>query len=185
MPKIAQVSHAIPLPEGVSASLEGNTVTLSKDGESLAREFSHNRVSVRQDDGDLRVFCALPRRSEKAIAGPWAAHLRNMAKGLDEGFEYRLKAVFSHFPMTLKVQGNQFIITNMLGEKVPRVASLPWTPTEVEVRIESKSDVIVTGADREKVGQTAANIERACKIKNRDPRVFQDGVYIVSKGDGR
>jgi large subunit ribosomal protein L6 len=108
-----------------------------------------------------------------------------MAKGLDEGFEYRLKAVFSHFPMTLKVQGNQFVITNMLGERVPRVASLPWTPADVEVRIESKSDVVVTGADREKVGQTAANIERACKIKKRDPRVFQDGVYIVSKGDGR
>ena len=100
MPTIAQVSHAIPLPEGVSASLEGNNVTLSKDGESLTREFNHNRVSVRRDDGDLRVFCELPRRSEKAIAGTWAAHLRNMAKGLDEGFEYRLKAVFSHFPMT-------------------------------------------------------------------------------------
>ena len=182
MPKTALVSHIIAIPEGVSASLEGNTVALTKDGNSLTKDFNHTRVAVRQADGGLEVFCNLPRRSERAIAGTWAAHLRNMAKGLDEGFEYRLKAVFSHFPMSLKVQGNEFTITNMLGEKVPRIASLPWSPTEVEVRIERKSDVIVTGADREKVGQTAANIERACKIKNRDPRVFQDGVYIVSKG---
>ena len=105
-----------------------------------------------------------------------------MVKGLDEGFEYRLKAVFSHFPMTLKVEGNKLTITNMLGEKVPRVAKLPWTPSEVQVKIEGKSDIIVTGADREKVGQTAANIERACKVKKRDPRVFQDGIYITSKG---
>ena len=182
MSRTALVSHLITIPEGVGANLEGNTVTLTKDGNSLTRDFNHNRVTVRQADADLEVFCNLPRRSERAIAGTWAAHLRNMAKGLDEGFEYRLKAVFSHFPMSLKVQGNEFTITNLLGEKVPRVASLPWSPAEVEVKIDGKSDVSVKGADREKVGQTAANIERACKIKNRDPRVFQDGVYIVSKG---
>ena len=104
-------------------------------------------VSIRQIDGGVEVFCKLPRRSEKAIAGTWAAHLRNMAKGLDEGFEYRLKAVFSHFPMTLKVDGNRFTITNMLGEKVPRVAKLPWTPSEVHVKIEGKSEKDVITRD--------------------------------------
>mgnify|MGYP001275950577 FL=1 len=182
MPKLAKVLHEISLPDGLNANLEDSVVTLSKDGNSLSREFKHNRVSVRESNDGLQVFCNLPRRSEKAIAGTWAAHLRNMVKGMEDGFEYRLKAVFSHFPMTLKVEGNKFTITNMLGEKVPRVAKLPWSPSEVEVKIENKTDVIVTGADREKVGQTAANIERACKVKKRDPRVFQDGIYITSKG---
>ena len=103
-----------------------------------------------------------------------------MVRGINSGFEYRLKAVYSHFPMTLKVDGNIMTITNLFGEKVPRSANLPWTPSEVQVRVENKVDVIVTGADREKVGQTAANIERACKIRKRDRRVFQDGIYIVS-----
>ena len=125
MPKTALVSHIIAIPEGVSASFEGNTVALTKDGNSLTKDFNHTRVEVRQADGGMEGFCILPRRSERARAGTWAAHLRNMAKGLDEGFEYRLKAVFSHFPMSLKVQGNEFTITNMLGEKVPRIASLP------------------------------------------------------------
>ena len=182
MPREAKVSHTIGLPDGISSSMDGNTVTLAKEGNNISREFTHNRVSVSETDEGLEVFCKLPRRSEKAIAGTWAAHLRNMVRGLDEGFEYRLKAVFSHFPMTLKVDGNKFTITNMLGEKVPRVAKLPWTPSEVQVKIEGKSDIIVTGADREKVGQSAANIEKACKVKKRDPRVFQDGVYITSKG---
>ena len=182
MPRVAKVSHEIPLPEGIGATIEGGLVTLTKEGSSLSRDFTHNRVSIMDAEGGIKVYCSLPRRSEKAIAGTWAAHLRNMVKGLDEGFEYRLKAVFSHFPMTLKVEGNRFIITNMLGEKVPRVAKLPWTPSEVEVRIANKTDITVSGADREKVGQTAANIEKACKVKKRDPRVFQDGVYITSKG---
>jgi len=182
MPRVAHVSNRITLPDGVTATTDGSNVTIAKDGTSLSREFNHNRVCIQSIDEGLEVFCNLPRRSEKAIAGTWAAHIRNMIKGVDAGFEYRLKAVFSHFPMTLKVEGNRFTITNMLGEKVPRMAKLPWTPSEVEVRVENKSDVVVMGADREKVGQTAANIERACKVKKRDPRVFQDGVYIVSKG---
>ncbi|MBJ29744.1 MAG: 50S ribosomal protein L6 [Euryarchaeota archaeon] len=182
MPRVAKISHEISLPDGLAVNLEGSVVTLSKDGNSLSREFKHNRVSVRESSDGLEVHCNLPRRSEKAIAGTWAAHLRNMVRGMEDGFEYRLKAVFSHFPMTLKVEGNKFTITNMLGEKVPRVAKLPWSPSEVDVKIQNKTDVIVTGADREKVGQTAANIERACKVKKRDPRVFQDGIYITSKG---
>jgi large subunit ribosomal protein L6 len=101
------------------------------------------------------------------------------------GFEYKLKAVYSHFPMTIRVNGNQMTITNLFGEKVPRVAALPWSPAEVEVKVQNKTDVTVSGADREKVGQTAANIERSCRIKNRDRRVFQDGIYIVSKGNLR
>ena len=183
MPKLAHISHSIALPEGASTSIDGDVVTISKDGQSLSREFRHHKVEVRADEeGALEVFINLPRRSDKALAGTWAAHLRNMARGVDEGFEYRLKAVFSHFPMSLKVDGNQFTINNLFGEKVPRVAALPWSPAEVEVRVENKTDVVVKGADREKVGQTAANIERACKIKKRDRRVFQDGIYIVSKG---
>ena len=182
MPKLDHISHSIALPEGASASIAGDVITVSKDGQSLSREFRHHKVEVRAVNGDLEVFVNLPRRSDKALAGTWAAHLRNMALGIDEGFEYRLKAVFSHFPMSLKVDGKQMIINNLFGEKVPRVAKLPWSPAEVEVRVENKTDVVVRGADREKVGQTAANIERACRIKNRDRRVFQDGIYIISKG---
>ena len=54
---------------------------------------------------------------------------------------------------------------------------------DVEVEVKNKVDVIVTGADIEKVGQTAANIERACRIRKRDRRVFQDGIYIVAKAE--
>jgi len=183
MPKLDKISHTIDLPEGVSATLAGHDVTLAKDGKSLTREFRHPRLEVRDSSEGIEVFCNLPRRKEKALAGTWAAHLNNMARGLDSGFEYKLKAVYSHFPMTIKVQGNEMTITNLFGEKVPRVAALPWSPGDVEVKVSNKTEVTVTGADREKVGQTAANIERACHIKKRDRRVFQDGIYIVSKGD--
>ena len=182
MVKLDHIKHTIVLAEGVTASVAENVITLAKESETICREFVHPRVSATITSESIEVFCDLPRRKDRALAGTWAAHLRNMNRGLSEGFEYRLKAVFSHFPMNLKVEGKQFTISNLFGEKVPRVAKLPWTPAEVEVRVENKTDVVVKGADREKVGQTAANIESACRITKRDRRVFQDGVYIVSKG---
>jgi large subunit ribosomal protein L6 len=48
----------------------------------------------------------------------------------------------------------------------------------VEIR---GQEVIVEGIDKEECGQTAANLEQATKIKDKDPRVFQDGIYIVEK----
>jgi|TARA_B100000287_G_scaffold354772_1_gene345143 large subunit ribosomal protein L6 len=183
MPKLDMITHSINLPDGVTANISGNDVTISKDGKSLTREFRHPRIDVRDSSDGIEVFCNLPRRKEKALAGTWAAHLNNMARGVDSGFEYKLKAVYSHFPMTIKVQGNEMTITNLFGEKVPRVAALPWSPAEVEVKVSNKTEITVSGADREKVGQTAANIERACRIKKRDRRIFQDGIYIVSKGN--
>jgi large subunit ribosomal protein L6 len=183
MPKLDMISHSIELPDGVSATISGYDVTVAKDGKSITREFRHPRIEVRDSTDGMEVFCNLPRRKEKALAGTWAAHLTNMVRGIDSGFEYKLKAVYSHFPMTIKVQGNEMTITNLFGEKVPRVAALPWSPGEVEVKVANKTDITVIGVDREKVGQTAANIERACRIKKRDRRVFQDGIYIVSKGN--
>ena len=105
MVKLDHIKHVIELSDGVGASISDGVVTLSKDGTSLSREFASGRLTVTMNDGNLEVFCDLPRRKERALAGTWAAHLRNMNKGLSEGVEYRLKAVYSHFPMTLKVEG--------------------------------------------------------------------------------
>jgi large subunit ribosomal protein L6 len=98
-------------------------------------------------------------------------------RGVAEGYEYRMKVVYSHFPMQLKVEGAAFVISNFLGEKNPRVAKIVG-----DTRVKAAGDeVVITGINKEDVGQTAANIEQVTKIKRFDPRVFQDGVYIVEK----
>jgi large subunit ribosomal protein L6 len=89
-----------------------------------------------------------------------------------------MKTVFSHFPIKTSVEDNKFVIQNFLGERAPRNAVI-LDGVNVEVKGE---DVTVSGIDREKVGQTVANIERATSVKRRDIRVFQDGVYRISKG---
>ena len=73
MPKLDHISHFIALPDGASMSIEGDAVTVSKDDQSLSREFRHHKVEIREADGGLEVFVNLPRRSDKALAGTWAA----------------------------------------------------------------------------------------------------------------
>ena len=95
-----------------------------------------------------------------------------------EGFEYRMKMVYSHFPIQLKLQGNRLEIANFLGEKKARYARIePGVTAKI-----ANDEVVLTGIDRELVGTSAANIEHATHIRNRDPRVFQDGIYIVQRG---
>ena len=89
-----------------------------------------------------------------------------------------MKTVFSHFPIKTTVEGDEFIIHNFLGERSPRRAKI-LEGVNVDIKGEN---ITVTGIDKEKVGQTVANIERATAVKNRDIRVFQDGVYRTSKG---
>ncbi len=118
-----------------------------------------------------------PRRRVRALAGTVRAHIANMIRGVTEGFEYRMRIVYSHFPMKVRVEDGDLVVDNFLGEKYPRRAKLVGL-TEAEVQGDT---VVLRGPDVEAVGQTAANIEKATSIKGYDPRIFQDGIYLVSK----
>ena len=178
MAKIDRIEHTIELPEGVSASIADGVLTVKGPKGEVSREFQSSRLVLIQDGAGLMVRIDLPRRKEKALAGTWNAHIRNMVKGVSTGFSYTLRCFYSHFPMTMKVEGSEFVVNNYFGERVPRRADIL---SGVDVRVENKTDVIVSGIDKEAVGQTAANIERSTTVKNRDRRVFQDGIYRVSK----
>jgi large subunit ribosomal protein L6 len=113
------------------------------------------------------------------MVGTLASHCKNMCTGVTSGYLYNLKVVYNHFPIQLKIQGEKLEIFNFLGEKYPRYARiLPGTSIKL-----GTDEVSVTGIDKELVGSTASNIEKATRIRDRDPRVFQDGIYIVARGE--
>ena len=178
MVKIDRIEHTIELSDGVSASIADGVLTVKGPKGELSREFQSSRVVLLQDGAGLIVRVDLPRRKEKALAGTWNAHINNMVKGVSTGFSYTLRCFYSHFPMTMKVEGSEFVVNNYFGERVPRRADIL---SGVDVRVENKTDVIVSGIDKEAVGQTAANIQRSTTVKNRDRRVFQDCIYRVAK----
>ncbi len=179
MTYIEKIKTEIKIPDNVKVSIENNTIHIKGEKGELTRYFSHPKIELKLNDKVLEIHGKDIRRKDKAIMGAISAHVNNMIKGVTKGFEYKMKTVFSHFPIKTAVEGNKFIIQNFLGERSPRRVEIIQGVT-VEIKGEF---VTLKGIDKEKVGQTVANIERATMVKNRDIRVFQDGVYLVDTGD--
>ena len=167
------------IPEGVEVNIDKNSVTVKGKNGELKRSFDPS-IKIKKDNDGIILLSETERRKQKALTGTTRSHINNMFRGVSDKFVYKSKIVYSHFPMTVKARGNVIIIDNFLGEKHPRKAKIN---EGVDVKI-SGQEITITGIDKEKVSQTAANLEQATKIKNRDPRVFQDGIYITEK-DGK
>lgn len=172
-----ELKKTVPIPDGVSVTYEGYVFSASGKKGNNQRFIWYPGIMIEATDLEVTVDAVSSRKKQKAMVGTLASHINNMMKGVSDGFEYRMKVVYSHFPMQIKVEGKKLVIGNFLGEKSPRVANILG-----ETKIKTSADeVIVTGINKEDVGQTAANIEQKTKIKRFDPRVFQDGIYIVEK----
>lgn len=183
MPRTLEIKEEIEIPDDVEVEVHGEgrnreVIVKGKLGE-IRRVLDYHNVLISTEGKKVILKSILPKRRDKAMLGTYSSHLRNMIKGVTEGFTYEMKLVYSHFPVTVKVEGDQVIIENFLGEKSPRKAKILDG-----VKVSVKGDtILVEGIDKEKVGQTAANIEQATRIVGLDHRVFQDGIYIVRKGE--
>ena len=178
MTMIPELKEQVEIPENVEVKLENNMLTLKGEKGEISRVFLNPKISIKLNGKNVELQSKKVKRKDKALIGTWVAHIKNMRTGVTDGFEYKMKTVFSHFPIKTSVENDEFIIQNFLGERAPRKAKILEGVT-VDAKGE---DVTVSGVDKEKVGQTVANIERAAKVKKRDIRVFQDGVYRISKG---
>jgi len=176
--KIENMTETISLPDGVKATFAEEELKVVGPLGAVTRQIRHPPFTIEIGAEAVTLTCSLASRKEKPLLGTWRAHISNMVKGVTEGFEYKLKMVFAHFPVKLSLKPNEMVIENFLGERFPRRAHIIGD-TKADI---SDQIVTLTGLDKEAVGQSAANLERATKIKGFDPRVFQDGFYIISKG---
>jgi large subunit ribosomal protein L6 len=168
----------VKIPGGVKATLDGMHLRVTGPKGQLSRNVRFPQVTVTCDGNEVIISTESRRKEITAMVGTLEAHPKNMFRGVTEGYEYRMKVVFSHFPIQLKLQGSRLEIANFLGEKKARHARIePGVTAKV-----GNDEVVLTGIDRELVGTTAANIEHATHIRDRDPRVFQDGIYMVQRG---
>jgi len=177
---LISVEKIVNIPPDVGIEIDGRHVTVSGPKGDLTRDFSHTSVEFSREDSRLTVSVPWPRGREAAVVGTVQSHIDNMITGVREGFTYRLKMVFAHFPVSVRVEGDRVVIENFGGEREPRTAKILGS-TEVSVE---GDDVVVQGIDKEAVAQTAANIEQATRIRRKDPRVFLDGIYIYEKEIG-
>lgn len=168
---------SVDLPEGVTASFENGSLLITGPLGKVSQDFSKVPVSLNLQGSKISAATTGTRRKDKAILNTARSMVTNAIEGVEAGYEYKLKLVFAHFPVTVRVSGRRVLVENFYGERAPRVADIVGD-SKVDVQGE---DITVTGVSIRDVGQTAANLEQATKVKRKDQRVFLDGVYIYER----
>ena len=150
MSRIAKSS--VELPKGVEFKQNGNVVTLKGGKGELSMELN-SEVELTQDDDGLKVAPRSGSRFAMAITGTMRSLLANMAQGVTEGFERKLELVGVGY--RAQAQGKNLNLT--LGFSHPVVYA---APEGINIETPSQTEVVITGTDKQKVGQVAAEIRR-------------------------
>ena len=169
--------NKVQIPKGVEIGVRKNKINVSGPLGKLERVFPIRKIEIKREGDTLTLIPKKDNALTRAIVGTFGAHIKNMVKGVQERFVYKLKACSIHFPMSVKVEGKELKISNFLGEKKPKVIKIPL---EVEVKV--SGDIIEVGSiNKELAGSFSARIEQAVRLKRKDRRVFQDGIYMIEK----
>lgn len=144
------------------------------------KSFRKIPVDVEVAEGAVRLSARDSRKRDYAILNTSRSIVRNLVEGIREGYTLKMKVVYAHFPVSVKVEGGEVLVENFQGEHAPRRARIVGE-TKVEVK---GDDVVLTGAVLTDVTQTAANIQQNTRIKKKDHRVFLDGIYVYEKSRG-
>ncbi len=178
MVKIAHAEEVLDIPDFIKLSLDGKKVTVEGKRGKLIKDFTHARaVKITKNDKQLIFSVEFPRKREKAMLRTLAAHIENAILGVTKGFTYKMKLVYAHFPFTVEDKGDDIVVSNFIGERgVHTVKKIG----DLKVQI-TKDDLIISGIDKEAISQTCAKLRLVLKIRKKDPRIFQDGLYVFEK----
>jgi len=140
----------ITLPSGVNVAIDGNKVTVKGPKGQLDREF-HERVSINQEDGVLTVARSDDERESRALHGLSRALLNNMVIGVSDGYVKELSIVGVGYRAALKGSTLDF----QLGFSHPVSVT---APAGITFEVPEPTRVIISGIDKEAVGQIASEI---------------------------
>jgi len=168
-------------PASVKITKEGNVLAVTGKLGSIKKDFRKLPATITVQGNKITVRPYGKRKKDLAVTNTARSIVESMIKGVEKGYTYKLKVIFAHFPISVKVKGKELHVENFFGERSPRISKIRGDTTKVTVAGE---DVIVQGPSLEDVSQTAANIELSTKIKDKDQRVFLDGLYVYVREEG-
>lgn len=172
------ISRKIEIPKGTTVENIKGLITIKSATTALNRRFSNPILEIKiEQDALILSSKQKPSKNTKRIINTASSHIKNMINGLQNPYVYKLKIVSGHFPMSVTIDKNIVVIKNFLGEKVARKAKI-LSGTKAEIK---GDEIFVTSSNKELAGQTAANIEAATRITNKDRRIFSDGIFITQK----
>ena len=170
----------IEVPDKVKVSESHRILSVEGPLGKTRKNFKKIPVDIKVEAKSVTIKSQGTRKSDYAIFKTAESLVNTLIKGVQNGYTFKMKVVYAHFPITVKVKDNNIHVENFQGERAPRVSKI-FGSTKV---VPKGDDVVITGPVLTDVSQTAASLQQNTKVKNKDSRVFLDGIYLFEKQDG-
>lgn len=171
---------SLQIPDKVKVSLVKRMLYVEGPLGKTRKDFKKIPVDLKVDGKNIMLKSLGTRKKDYAIFNTVQSILRTLMEGIQKGYTFKMKIVYAHFPITVKTKDRNILVENFQGERAPRVSKI-FGDTKVVVK---GDDVVLTGPVLTDVSQTAASLQQNTKVKDKDHRVFLDGIYLFEKIDG-
>lgn len=141
--------QSIVIPAGVDVKKDHGTITVKGPLGELRRVFA-DTIEITVANGEITTKPVVDTQETKALWGTYAAHLRNMIRGVTEGFQKKL--IIEGVGYKAELSGANMVLSLGFSHKINKAV-----PQGVKAVVE-KGVVTLTGTDKEVVGQFAADI---------------------------
>ena len=178
--QLEKFQDEVEIPEGVTITQTKHMLSFVGPLGKTFKSFRRIPVNIEIKDNKVILKSTGYKKRDYAILHTARSIIRNICEGLIVGYSIKMKVVYAHFPITVKIDGKTIVIENFQGERAPRKTHIVGN-TKV---VPKGEDVLLTGEVWTDITQTAANIELKTKVKNKDHRVFLDGIYGYEKKKG-
>ena len=195
--KTVLATRTVEIPADVEVEIKSRVVKVAGKLGKLERDFKHLAIELRVVEGAdiddpkmdeeakskkyVKLDIWFANRKQLATVRTVCSHIENMFVGVTRGFLYKMKFVYSHFPINVSLSGETVEIRNFLGER--RVRKVKLCPGVKYTRTaDIKDQIELSGIDIAMVSLTASNIQGATNIRHKDLRKFLDGIYVSEKG---
>ena len=152
----------------------------------LFRDFSHNMVTIRKTKKNtILVEKRFEKKKRCAAVKTIAGIINNLFIGVTQGFRYKMKLVYAHFPINASVvkDGKGLEVRNYIGQKrVRRIDLSKREETTIIKEPGQKDELWIEGNDLNEVSECASAIWQSCRVTDKDIRKFLDGIYVYAKG---
>jgi large subunit ribosomal protein L9e len=183
--KYIQTEQVLDIPAGVTVDIKARTVKVVGPRGELTKDLKHIDVTFRKiNNRAIKIIVHNGDRKHVAALRTVKSLIANLIKGVTQGFKYKLRYVYAHFPINVNVieqDGDKFVeIRNFLGEKRVRLVKI-FDGVTIEQSSTQKDELVVSGNSLEAVSQNAADIQQICRVRNKDIRKFLDGIYVSER----
>merc|ERR1712157_170250 len=169
--------------EGSTVEVDKRVITVTGPRGTIVKSFKHIQCEiVKVGDKQVRIDLWFAKSKELANLRTIASHLINIMKGVTIGFQYKMRAVYAHFPISVVIgtEKDTIVVANFLGDKVNRRVPVLEGVTVSAGKL--KDEFVFEGIDIEAVSRNCALLHQSCLVKNKDIRKFLDGIYVSEKG---